>query len=104
MAKNNGSESVFSRYINRSKGRPPTPINQHAQKLLDWLQHWTEPTIRARDINTYGPRPRNRKNTINSTNILVEKGWLNRLPTHRYDSRKWQIVRKPVIHPTIGNG
>src|SRR4029077_4622531 len=52
-------------YLERlDKGRPPIeevikrPQKiQHAQKLLDWLQHWAKPTISARDICIYGPRP-----------------------------------------------
>ena len=38
----------------------PEPIKEAqkpppAQKLLDWLQHWTKPTVSARDICIYGP-------------------------------------------------
>jgi hypothetical protein len=98
--------SIFERL---KKGRPPTEITskrpqkiQHAQKLLDWLQRaQTKPTITARDIYTYGPRPRDRESAIDSAKFLVEQGWLVRNQTHRYDRHEWQIVRKPVIHPTI---
>ena len=93
------------------KGRSP-PIDEAskqarkllpAQKLLDWLQHWNKPTIRARDICIYGPRPRDRERAINSAAILVEHGWLTPVQPCRHDSYEWQIIRKPIIHPTVAN-
>jgi hypothetical protein len=92
------AKDIFERL---DKGRPPIEEGakrpqkiQHAQRLLDWLQHWTEPTIRARDIRIYGPRPRDRESAIDSAKILVEHGWLVPNKTRRYDSQEWQIVRK----------
>jgi hypothetical protein len=88
--------------------RPPTedrgierPQNiRHAQKLLDWLQHWGEPTISAREICIYGPRPiRKREKAGNAAEILVRNGWLVPLQTRRCDMEAWQIVRRPVIYP-----
>jgi hypothetical protein len=72
------ASSLFERL---SKNRPP-PIEKArevspAQKLLDWLQHWGETTVSARDIYTYGPRPREREKAINQAKILVEHGWLS---------------------------
>ena len=71
--------TIFERL---SKGRP-APVDEktkqpdHAQKLLDWLQTWNQPTIGAAEILMYGPRPtRNQKNANNATEILVRHGWL----------------------------
>jgi hypothetical protein len=48
-----------------------------AQKLLDWLQHWSKPTISTRDIHIYGPNSiRDRESAINSAQTLVDCGWL----------------------------
>jgi hypothetical protein len=97
--------SLFER-LNR--GRPTTEMIsertqkiQHAQQLLNWLQRWSKPTVSARDMRIYGPRPRDRESTIDSANILVEHGWLSPIQTRRYDSHVWQVVRKPVIYPTV---
>src|SRR5262245_14364373 len=99
--------SLFERL---SKGRPP-PVEEAskqarkplpAQKLLDWLQHWTKPTVRGRDICIYGPNSlRDRERAIDSAEILVKNGWLVPIKTRRYDMREWQIVRKPILHPTV---
>ena len=74
---------------------------QHAQKLLNFLQRWPKSTVWTKDILIFGPRPRDRESVIDSTNILVEQGWLVPNKTRRYDSREWQIVRKPIINPTL---
>jgi hypothetical protein len=88
------------------KGRP-SPIKKTqklspAQKLLDWLQHWAKPTVSARDICIYGPNSiRDRESAIDSAEILVKTGWLMPNKTRRHDMHEWQIVRKPIIHPTV---
>lgn len=93
------------------KGRPPpaeteskTPHSEleTAQKLLNWLQHWAKNTVSVRDICVYGPNSmRNREIAINSAEILVKNGWLVPNRAHRYDRRVWQIVRKPIVGPTV---
>src|SRR5262245_44329895 len=71
-----------------------------AQKLLDWLQHWSKPTISTRDIHIYGPNSiRDRESAINSAQTLVDCGWLIPLKAHRRDMHKWQVVRKPIVRP-----
>jgi hypothetical protein len=73
---------------------------QRAQKLLDWLQGWSKPTISAREICIYGPRPiRKREKAGNAAKILEKNGWLIPVQTHRYDMEAWQIVRTPVLYP-----
>ena len=73
-----------------------------AQKLLDWLQHWTKPTVSACDICIYGPNSiRDRQSATDSAEILVKNGWLVPIKTRRHDMREWQIVRKPIIQPTV---
>jgi hypothetical protein len=97
---------VASLFERLDKGRPP-PTKQAqepspAQRLLDWLQHWTKPTVRAREICIYGPNSlRDRKRVIDSAAILVKEGWLIPIKTRRYDMCEWQVVRKPIVHPTV---
>jgi hypothetical protein len=92
-----------------SAGRPPpagrAQDHSSAQKLLDWVLRWDKPTVRIRDIRIYGPGPlRNRKSAIDTAEVLVSHGWL--VPTssrkRRHDGRTWQIVRRAIVHPTIG--
>jgi hypothetical protein len=97
------ANSIFERLravrpVQESNKRPQKI--EHAQRLLDWLQGWTKPTICAREICTYGPRPlRKREKAGSAARILVKNGWLAPIPTHRYDMEAWQIVRRPIIYP-----
>jgi hypothetical protein len=79
--------------------RKPPP----AQQLLDWiLNDWARPTIRARDIYRLGPNAiRARQRVIDLTEVLVTEGWLTPNQTRRRDMHEWQIIRKPIIHPTV---
>jgi hypothetical protein len=98
--------TIFERL---ERGRPtPTPTGpapakeKPAQLLLTFLQKWPKPTISRRDIYIYGPQPlRNREGAINAAEFLVKTGWLVPHKTHRHDWRVWEIVRKPIAHPTI---
>jgi hypothetical protein len=88
------------------RGRPPAKEKvkvDPAQKLLDWLmQHWHKNTVSRRDISNHGPRPvRDRSKAIEAAETLERHGWLVPAPTHRYDRRVWQIVRKNVVRPTV---
>jgi hypothetical protein len=74
---------------------------QHAQRLLDWLQRWSKPTVCYREIRIYGPYPRDRESTLNAAKILVENGWLTPIQTRRYDAHVWQVVRKPIVRPDV---
>jgi hypothetical protein len=84
---------------------PPGPApakEEPAQLLLTFLQKWPKPTISRRDIYIYGPQSlRNREGAINAAEFLVKTGWLVPHKTHRHDWRVWEIVRKPIAHPTI---
>ena len=80
--------------------RQPHKI-QHAQRVLEWILRWNEPTIRARDIRLYGPRPRDRQNAIDAAKFLAEQGWLEPMRVRRYDSHMWRVVRKPIIDPQL---
>jgi hypothetical protein len=73
-----------------------------AQRLLDWLQRWSRPTVRARDICQYGPHA-NRKLecVVSSAEVLVKNGWLTPIKANRHDTHEWRIVRKPILHPTV---
>jgi hypothetical protein len=95
--------SLFER-LDKGRQGPikKTQKTSPAQKLLDWLQHWAKPTVSARDICIYGPNAiRDRKRAVDSAAILVKEGWLIPIKTRRYDMCEWQVVRKPIIHPTV---
>ena len=98
--------TIFERL---DRGRPPAetaikqPSKEPAQKLLDWLmQHWPKNTISRRDISNHGPWSiRNKQSAIDAAETLERHGWLVPAPTHRHDRRVWEIVRKPVVRPTV---
>ena len=69
--------AVVSLFERLNRGRPPPTRKAQepspAQKLLDWLQHWSKPTVSARDICIYGPNAiRDRQRAIDSAEILVK--------------------------------
>jgi hypothetical protein len=72
---------------------------QQAQRMLDWIQQrWTGNTICIRDVRQYGPNSlRNPKSMIDAAEVLVKSGWLEPAELHRYDMRKWRIIRRPPI-------
>jgi len=71
---------------------------QPAQRLLDWIQRWTKDTICIGDVRQYGPNSlRNPKSVIDAAEVLVKNGWLEPAESHRYDMRKWRIIRRPPI-------
>jgi hypothetical protein len=75
---------------------PPTDRNSApSEKMLDWLvNRWRGSTISTRDILQFGPGSlRDRKSAIATAEILTAHGWLIPLKAHRYDMKKWQIVR-----------
>jgi hypothetical protein len=75
-----------------------------AQTLLTWLQRrWNKPTISEREIRIFGPRClRDRESAREAAEVLVRHEWLKRLTTmRRHDMRAWEIVRKPIIQPTV---
>ena len=86
-----------------ARGRPPVeePVKQprgnypQVERFLDWLvNRWTKPTVTARDICIYGPRPRSLKTAVSLAQTLVDRGWLARIETDRHDKREWRIVAK----------
>jgi hypothetical protein len=75
---------------------PPAGPKAHPTEIfLDWLvNRWTKPTISLREICRHGPQvTRNWENATNLSKILVERGWLTPIKTHRRDKRVWQIAR-----------
>src|SRR5262245_19420672 len=75
----------------------PRKEPEPAQKLLDWLQRWSKPTITAREIYVSRHRfVRDKKTTLNLAEVLVEQRRLIPVETHRRDRHKWQIVREPA--------
>ena len=95
--------TIFDR-LNRAAPPKPEPAKKEpAQRLLDWLmQHWPKDTISRRDISNHGPGSiRNKQSAIDAAETLERHGWLVPAPSHRYDRRVWQIVRKNVVRPTV---
>ena len=114
MANNEGSKSVFARYIADSPGEErrepdivrigPRPIippahfrSPPSEKLLSWLiNYWPKPVITLRDIQAYGPNcVRDPMSTISLTKTVAEYGWLIPVKAWRRDMKKWKIVREP---------
>jgi hypothetical protein len=83
--------------------KQPQPYKDDApQLLLNWLLKWRKQTIKMNEILVYGPRPvRKRETALNSTQKLVEQGWLEPLPTRRPNMLEWQIARRPIVSPII---
>jgi hypothetical protein len=99
-----------------SRNRPPAaPLEEkdqkrrdeealiHAQRLLDWLQKWEKDIISLRDICVFGPYvlQNERDDALNAAEILERHGWLVAQKAHRHDRREWQVLRKPIIRPTL---
>ena len=94
----------FSRHAVGPNVRPKLERTRKppAQALLDWLQRWDKPTVRARDICIYGPiYTRKREAAIKQAEVLVKYNWLIPVEPYRRDTLEWQIVRVPIVHPTV---
>ena len=103
-----GASPVASIFQRLAAGRPTPPPEEkakpdHAQRMLDFLQRWPKPIVSARDIQNYGPRPKqSREDVLKSVEILVRHGWLVSDPTYRRNGYQWQIVKKPpIVHPRV---
>jgi len=102
--------SLFERL---DKGRPPSAAEEKiqpprnelepAQRLLDFLQRWAKDTVSLRDILVFGPYSLrdDRKSAIDAAETLAAHGWLVPQKAHRHDRREWQVLRKPIIRPTV---
>ena len=91
--------NLFERLAQGQRAQEPTPqpVPLAAGRLLGWLQNnWTHPTIRARDICRYGPNSiRDRESAIKTAEVLVRRGWLVPMKTHRHDAKRWRIAIGP---------
>src|SRR5215510_12986919 len=88
----------------------PTPVktkthkDDPAQRLLNWLQTWRKPTVRAADILIYGPRStRKQKDADSAIEVLVRNGWLAPTKTKQSNWRRWEIIHKPTVYPTLAD-
>jgi hypothetical protein len=82
------------------KTQAPVPNKklEPAQQMLDWIQRWPKDTICIRDVRQYGPGSlRNPTSVIGAAEVLVKTGWLEPAESHRYDMRKWRVIRRPSI-------
>jgi len=87
--------SVFSRWLDPEK---EVPEIDPAMKLLEWLTYrWRGDTISLRDIY-HGPGflQTDRKSAFNLAKVLVQRGNLVPLKTHRHDRQLWHIIRDPI--------
>jgi hypothetical protein len=76
----------------------PNKKLEPAQRMLDWIQRWTKDTISIRDVRQYGPGSlRDPKSVLDAAEVLVKNGWLEPAESHRYDMRKWRVIRRPPI-------
>jgi len=88
--------------------RPPAaeaaterPSEDPAQRMLDFILRWPEESIGTSEMMIYGPRPKkNAEEVLKLATILEKYGWLAR-KTPRKDMHHWNIVRRPIIHPTL---
>jgi hypothetical protein len=106
-----GKSSVAARAVSpfgQHKIEPPVRVEPErkrkpaAQALLDFLMRWDKPTVRVRDICIYGPiYTRKREAAVKQAEVLVKYNWLIPVEPSRRDSVEWQIVRAPIIHPTV---
>jgi hypothetical protein len=97
---------TFAKAIGSSRPEPKQTLEVvRAQKLLDWIQNaWTKPTITVREIRVYGPTAtRSRESATSSTEILTKNNWLIPIKARRHDGHIWQVVRKPVLYPTVAS-
>src|SRR5262245_59171146 len=85
------------------KIQPPRNELGDAQRLLDFLQSWAKDTICLRDIYIWGPYSlrNDRDRALDAAEILTARGWLVAQKAHRHDRREWQVLRKPIIRPTV---
>jgi len=99
MPKKNSEQFSFA---DDTPPKPASAKKDPAQLLLDWLPRWRQPTITERDIRIWGPPSiRNRESAIRSAETLVAHGWLVPTNKRRYGARAWEIVRRPIVHPTL---
>src|SRR5262245_34076720 len=98
---NNGG-SVFTKFIVDKPPIKKAPETSPAQKLLNFLQRWPKDTVSLRDLRQFGPKSmRNRQSMIDSTEVLVRHGWLAPTQGPQRNSRQWQVMRRPVVHPDV---
>jgi hypothetical protein len=89
-----------------SAGRPPEPkpppsplpISWAARELLNWLQNvWKEPTVRASDIQQFGPNCiRDREIGLSAAKFLERYGWLAPMKTRQHNMKLWQVTIGPL--------
>jgi hypothetical protein len=72
------------------------------QKLLNFLQRWPKDTISLRDITLFGPSMiRTQRTEFNTAEVLVQHGWLAPIQGPYRNSRQWQVMRRPTVHPIV---
>ena len=85
-----------------TKSTKQTRKNDSAQRMLDWLQRWNEPTVSVRDIRIWGPRIfRDPKDATAAAQILVRNGWLTPIGTRQPYLHKWRVIRKLIVNPKV---
>jgi hypothetical protein len=96
-------ERMFGYAEEKNQSEPKAaPEVTPEQQLLNFLQRWPKDTVSAREIRQFGPRStRDPQDAMNSAEVLVKHGWLSPIQSSRRDRREWQVVRRPLIRPTV---
>ena len=60
------------------------------------IGHGTAPTLMWRPQWVIGPNSiRDRESAIKTAEVLVRRGWLVPMKTHRHDAKRWRIAIGP---------
>jgi len=85
------NESVFARWLDAEKEPPAV---DPAAELWKWITRWKKPTITARNICQYGPRPRDLESVLSLTDALIRQKRLTPIKTRYAHMREFYIIRK----------
>jgi hypothetical protein len=92
---------MASIFTHLAKHRPAAPTPEEkakvdpAQRMLDFILRWKNPSISTTDLMIYGPKPRqNAEETLRLATLLEKHGWLSPKSTPRKDMHHWNIIRQ----------
>src|SRR5262249_8322243 len=97
--------TIFDR-LNRGRPASPKPEPEKkapANRIDDCrMRHGPKAPISRGHTPNHGPGSIQKKQSATDpAEPLERQGWLVPAPTHRYDRRVWQIVRRNVVRPTV---
>jgi hypothetical protein len=78
------------------------PSQNPTQRMLDFVLRWPGESISTSEMMLYGPRPKkNAEEVLKLATTLEKYGWLRPKTTPKKNMRHWNIVRRPIINPTL---